>query len=140
MSNQEKSLLEAMSILLPQAEHRVCMRHLWKAIKKEFPGEFYEQPVWDAARAYTTSQFKMHMHSLKQVSVEAFTYLSNKSFVWARSQFSSISKNHLITNNNSESFNSWILDARFMPVVDLIDKLRVKMMQKFNIRRNQANK
>ena len=33
ISDQEKGLLEAMKVLLPHVEHRVCMGHLWKNFK-----------------------------------------------------------------------------------------------------------
>ncbi|GAB2220220.1 hypothetical protein Droror1_Dr00007863 [Drosera rotundifolia] len=48
-------------------------------------------------------------------------------------------QNYYITNNLSESFNVWILKARYWPCVDLIDKIRVKMMEKMSQRRRIAS-
>lgn len=76
------------------------------------------------------------MLQLGAVSNEAFLSLHAKDkFVWSRSQLSEISKNNYLTYNLSESFNSWILDSMYLPVVDLVDKLRTKLMLKFNKRR-----
>ena len=38
-------------------------------------------------------------------------------------------------NNLSESFNAWVLEARSMPCVDLVDQIRIKIMEKLNERR-----
>jgi len=40
-------------MLFPHAQHKVCMRHLWKNFKKTYPSEFFERFIWDAARANT---------------------------------------------------------------------------------------
>ena len=42
ISDQEKGLLEAITVLLPHVEHRVYMRHLWKNFK-DILGNFNEQ-------------------------------------------------------------------------------------------------
>ncbi|PKU67989.1 hypothetical protein MA16_Dca007024 [Dendrobium catenatum] len=36
ISNMEKGLGEAIREIYPEAEHRICIRHLWKNIKKNF--------------------------------------------------------------------------------------------------------
>lgn len=49
--DQEKWIQESI-VLMPNGEHRVCVRRLWKSFKEDFSGEFYEQIVWDVARAF----------------------------------------------------------------------------------------
>lgn len=81
------------------------------------------------------------MDSLAKYSKAAYEALRNVvDYKWSRHQFGSSSKNHYITNNLSESFNAWILDARSLPAIELVDKIRVKMMKKFEKRRQQASK
>jgi len=41
--------------------------------------------------------------------------------------FTPNSKNHYITNNLSESLNTWVMEARYLPCVDPIDIIRIKI-------------
>src|SRR4051812_36088762 len=61
-------------------------------------------------------------------------------YKWSSHQFATYCKNHYITNNLSESFNAWILDARSLPAVDLVDKLGEKLLYKFEQRRAITSK
>jgi hypothetical protein len=44
----------------------------------------------------------------------------------------------IMNNNAAESFNSWIKEARHLPIVGMIDTIRVKTMDKFNERRQKG--
>lgn len=61
-------------------------------------------------------------------------------YEWSKHQFGCVSKNHYITNNLFEAFTAWILDARTLTTVELVEKIRIKVMMKFEQRRNLANK
>jgi hypothetical protein len=45
-----------------------------------------------------------------------------------------------ITNNNVEVFNNWIKDYKDLPVCDLVDKIRVMLMELFFRRRHVREK
>jgi len=49
------------------------------------------------------------------------------------------SSNHYIGNNLSESFSAWVLESRYFPCKDLVDKIRIKMMENMNQRRKLAS-
>lgn len=38
------------------------------------------------------------------------------------------SKNQKVENNLTESFNSWILDARHQPIIGMLEEIRIKVM------------
>jgi hypothetical protein len=40
-----------------------------------------------------------------------------------------------VTNNIAESFNNWIKDIKDLPVCELVDKIREKIMELFHRRR-----
>lgn len=141
ISNQDKGLHLAVSKWLPNAEHRVCMRHYWKSFMKNFPGDLYEQTIWDAARSFSRTEFIRHMEKLARQSMPAVNeILKMKAYKWSRHQFDRFAKNHYITSNLSESFDAWVLDARSLPAVELVDKMRCKMMEKLEQRRKLAAK
>jgi hypothetical protein len=46
-----------------------------------------------------------------------------------------LSKRDYVNNNISESFNSWIKDLKDLHIIDLVDKIRQRLMMTFNKRR-----
>ena len=66
--------------------------------------------------------------------------LGNHKHLWARSKFSTTSKCDYVTNNIAETFNSWIREEKSLPVVELMDKIRQLIMERFCIRRQLASK
>jgi len=72
---------------------------------------------------------------------KATTWLmDNHKQLWARSKFSTTSKCDYVTNNIAETFNSWIREEKSLPVLDLMDKIRQLIMERFCTRRQLASK
>ncbi|PKU80922.1 hypothetical protein MA16_Dca025506 [Dendrobium catenatum] len=132
ISDMEKGLGEAIRVVFPKAEHRVCMRHLWKNIKKFFrceDGKNLQKLVWTAANSFSEHIFNASFEEIRNLSPGVYSYLSALTCKWSKSSFSHHIKNHYNTNNMSESFNSWVEEARSKPVVDLIDMVRGMIME-----------
>ena len=143
LSDMCKGLEEGVLLQWPQAEHRTCMRHLYKNFKKNFGGDHLEQLVWNAARAYTSDAFNQFMNKISADSQRAYHYLMGveiKEKYWSRSQFGESAKCHYITNNISESFNAYIGEARWKPIVLCVDLIRQKIMKGMYIRQKNARK
>ncbi|XP_039146853.1 uncharacterized protein LOC120284116 [Dioscorea cayenensis subsp. rotundata] len=113
-SDRQKDLKEAICRVYPSVEHRTCVGHMYKNFKKKFRGESLQRSVWVVARSYTE--------------------------IWSRSQFSTVCKCEYITNNISESFNAWVVEAREWPVLDLLDTIRQKIMVTMDKRRRMTTK
>ncbi|KAL0921330.1 hypothetical protein M5K25_008392 [Dendrobium thyrsiflorum] len=132
ISDMEKGLGEAIREIFPEVEHRVCIQHLWKNIKKKFrckDGQKMQGLVWGAANAYTNIDMKEKLSELSILSPTLYSYLLSLPYKWSRSQFMIGICHAANTKNFAESFNSWITDARTKPVVDLIDLIRGKLME-----------
>lgn len=69
--DQDKGLHAAVSEILPEAEHRVCMRHFWKTFKNNYPGLLFEQVVWDASMAFSFSEYVRQIKILAKASMLA---------------------------------------------------------------------
>ena len=71
------------------------------------------------------------MQEVKQVDEDAFKWLAEKldSF-WSRSHFITHSKCHMLHNNNCESFNSRILDARSKTILPMLEGIRCILMNR----------
>jgi hypothetical protein len=58
---------------------------------------------------------------------------THHSKIWARSQFSDLSKVDYVHNNLAESFNSTIRKLKGLYLVDLLDKIRIEYIKKFYV-------
>ena len=56
---------------------------------------------------------------------------------WANTKFTA-PRWGIMNNNAAESFNSWFKQSRHLPIVGMIDTIRVKTMDKFNSRRQKG--
>ncbi|KAI8560202.1 hypothetical protein RHMOL_Rhmol04G0237600 [Rhododendron molle] len=55
--------------------------------------------------------------------------------LWARSHFNTRSKCDVVVNNISESFNSYILEARELPIISMFEWIRKKVMQRIQVKK-----
>ncbi|XP_023760901.1 uncharacterized protein LOC111909328 [Lactuca sativa] len=135
-SDMQKGLEVAVMHIYPNVEHRECVRHLYSNFKKQFRGEFFNKKLWGAAKTYRPTKHDRLLKDIVDVSQDAITYLNiNHKKIWSRSKFGTTSKCDYITNNISESFNSWIGATRYQPVLDLLDANREKLMKRFDKKR-----
>ncbi|KAG5550082.1 hypothetical protein RHGRI_015138 [Rhododendron griersonianum] len=90
---------------------------------------------WEAARAYNQIDFNQAMERMKDISEEAHKWLSDvPTHKWARHAFDDRVKNDHITNNLTESFNSWLGQLRHKPVLSLLEGIRTKVMSRIQKR------
>nr|KAJ0184950.1 hypothetical protein LSAT_V11C900501820 [Lactuca sativa] len=137
LSDMQKGLEVAMMNVYPNVEHRECMRHLYSNFKKHFRGDFFNK------KNYGLLPKPTHDRLLKEISdknEDVIAYLNtNHKKIWSRSKFGTTSKCDYITNNISETFNSWIGKLCYKPVCDLLDAIREKIMKRFDKKRNLVN-
>ncbi|XP_021743218.1 uncharacterized protein LOC110709314 [Chenopodium quinoa] len=123
MSDGQKGLLEAMADVVPKAEKRFCVRHIWENFKLKFPGSTYKELFWAAARS--TTEVKL--------SQEAYDYLVNiPTQSWSRHAFSSNCKSNMLLNNVCETFNAVIRPARDKPILTQMEWMRRYVMNRNN--------
>ena len=73
------------------------------------------------------NEYNIVMTELRSVSPEAAAELESTKYQWVRDMFTPNFKNHYITYNLSERMNASMLVARYLPCVDLIDNIRIKI-------------
>nr|XP_043619658.1 uncharacterized protein LOC122591455 [Erigeron canadensis] len=132
-SDMQKGLEVAITQVYSNIEHRECIRHLYSNFKRHFRDDFFYFKLWGAAIAYCVNDHDKLLDEIVVVRKEAITYLiDNHNKIWSRCKFGTTSKCDYITNNISESFNSWVGDLRYRPVLDLLDAIREKLMKRFD--------
>ncbi|KAE8735657.1 hypothetical protein F3Y22_tig00000340pilonHSYRG01097 [Hibiscus syriacus] len=143
MSDKQKGLVEAMMHVLPNAEHRTCVRHLYSNFKNnaQFKGKNLKDALWKATRATYKKEFEDAMDELKALSKPAFDWLNAKDPAqWSKSYFSPRSKSDMLLSNLSECFNKMILEARDKPILTLMEMIRTKIMENIAKKKEVANK
>ncbi|KAK9945307.1 hypothetical protein M0R45_010828 [Rubus argutus] len=125
--DQQKGLDEAFKIVVPTANHRWCVTHLYGNFKKIHKGKALKDLLWSAARAPNHAEFQTKMMKLKKLNKPAYDSLVGKDPKrWARSRFSSRLKCDMLLNNLCETFNSWILTARDQSILTMLEMIREK--------------
>jgi hypothetical protein len=137
-----KGIEGAVHDVYPGVEHRECMRHLWRNMKKNgFTGELYGKNMWAAAKSFTSDKFNYFMGKIEEKDASALDWLDdNHPFVWSRSKFGEDCKVDYINNNISESFNSWISKCKDFQIVDMHDRIRQMIIERFVLRAKIASK
>ncbi|XP_058180113.1 uncharacterized protein LOC131298654 [Rhododendron vialii] len=141
MSDRQKGLIEAFKQLMPNVEHRFCLRHMYANFNKTYKGKEYKAMFWGAASAYTIPEFNEKMAEIKNVDKKAHEWLLNEvPEVWARAYNNPRSMVNRMDNNMSEGFNTWISEARDKPIVTLVDTIRRQLMVRYVARLDYSSK
>ncbi|CAL8994512.1 unnamed protein product [Prunus brigantina] len=74
MSDKQKGLIHAIETLLPIAEHRMCVRHLYSNFRTEHGGLALKNILWAAARAITIPWYEAEMDKMKEQDEEAWKH------------------------------------------------------------------
>jgi hypothetical protein len=104
---------------------------------KRFAGA---ENMYPAARAYRKVVHEHHL-ALVRCAPDVVHWLDKYHLLlWYRGGFNPEIKCDYVTNNIAESFNNWIKDIKDLPVCELADKIREKIMELFHRRRKIGQK
>lgn len=137
LSDVQKSITDAVRRKFPTSSHAICMRHLSESIGKEFKNSRLVHLLWKAAYATTTIGFKERMAEIHEVSSEAAKWIQQfPPSRWALAYFEGTRYGHL--SSNIEAFNRWILEARELPIIQVIEQIHSKLIGEFEERRMKS--
>ena len=136
---QCQGLIEAVKDSIPNATHRKCARHILANMSANHPGKSVQKYFWIACKAYNAGKFNWAMQKLQDVRPGAYRWLMEiPSEQWARHMFDASLKNVHVTSNVAESFNAWIRPFRGLPIYNLMDGIRGKVMARLERKRRQG--
>lgn len=123
---------------LPQAEHRMCARHILAKWRKTNKDKELEPMFWKIARSYTIGDFDDNLEALKTYNSGAYDSLQRTApTTWSRAFFREDSCTIDNSNNLSESFNKTIREARRKPLLEMLEDIRRQTMVR-NAKRSTA--
>ncbi|PRQ36663.1 putative transposase, mutator type, MULE transposase domain-containing protein [Rosa chinensis] len=79
ISDKQKGLLPACEEVLPLADHRFCVRHLWTNFNKLFPGKVMKDQLWAIAKSTTMAYYWKELVLMKQMDPGAYDWLTGMS-------------------------------------------------------------
>ncbi|XP_060202219.1 uncharacterized protein LOC132630678 [Lycium barbarum] len=113
ISDMQKELLEAMKIVLPEANHRFYVRQVEANCMKRWRSGEMKKLLWWSAWSIFEEEFDDQLRKLGEMDEDVVKDLIHyPPQCWCRAFFDTVSKNMAVDNNFTELFNAWILDAR----------------------------
>ncbi|XP_057249935.1 uncharacterized protein LOC130591056 [Beta vulgaris subsp. vulgaris] len=142
MSDQQKGLLKAVSDVFPQAESRVCARHVYCNFRGVFGGGLeYRKQFWIMAKSTTENEFFLNLEQMRIISNAAADDLLNRNYKkWCRAFYTPLSCCDSVDNNMSEVFNAYILNSRHKPIITMLEDIREGIMERLHKKRDQIGK
>ncbi|CAL2250436.1 unnamed protein product [Prunus armeniaca] len=129
ISDKQKRFIPAITHVLPTAEDRMCVWHLYNNFIATHLGLTLKHMLWAAARATTIPWYEAEMEKMKEEDLEAWEWLVHRPpNNWTRSHFHPRYKCDLLLNNLCESFNAAIIDAKDNSILTCLESIRMYVM------------
>ena len=140
ISDQQKDILNAVQKWAPEAEHRNCARHIY-ANWKEFFKKEWQKLFWACTKAPCPMLFNLaRVRLAKETRPGAQAILNTHPQHWSRAWFRLGSNCDSVDNNLCESFNKWIVEARFFPIITMLEAIRRKVMIRIQEQRSKSER
>lgn len=137
LSDCQKPIANAVRRKFPTATHGICMRYLTESINKEFKNSRLIHLLWKAAYSITTTGFKERMAEIEDVCPDAAKWIQQvPPCCWAVVYFEGSRYGHL--SSNIVEFHKWILEARELPIIQVIERIHSKLVAEFNERHEKG--
>ncbi|XP_024957371.2 uncharacterized protein LOC107177619 [Citrus sinensis] len=144
MTDRQKGILLGLEAYWHGATVRHCARHIFANLRSNHPDIIYRNLFWTAARATTKKEWEDDMKKIKTAKKDTqavYDYLIKiDKKQWARHAFPDDVKVDHVTNNLTESWNSWLNEYRDKPVLTLMEFIRKKVMKRLYKRHSDARK
>lgn len=137
-SHGQKGIIDVVKRKFPNSFHALCMRYVTESVSREFKNCRLVQLVWKAAYATSVVTFKEKMAEIEEISPEAAKWIQQfPPPRWALAFSDGIRYGRL--SSNVEEFNKWILEARELPIVQVIERIHGRLTTEFEERRRKSN-
>ncbi|XP_021774243.1 uncharacterized protein LOC110738175 [Chenopodium quinoa] len=141
ISDEHQEILNAVSNVLPKAEHRHCARHIYAHWNKTYRGDEFKLQFWKIAKSYSMADYDQALSELAEISTdaaEAFKKYNPPSF--CRAFMKTSMKTDAITSNIAETFNGYIILARTKHLLYMLEEIRIGLMQMLVKKRQEMTK
>lgn len=145
VADRLKGLRESIAEVFKGSYHGYCLRYLTEQLVRDLKGQFSHEvkrlmfeDFYAAACAPRPEGFQQYVDNIKNISPEAYQWiLQSEPQNWANAFFQGARYNHM-TSNFGELFYSWVSDAHELPITQMVDVIRCKMMELIYERRRSS--
>jgi len=135
-----QDLIPAVQQVFPESEHRFCVWHLYQNFQEHFKGENLKNQLWACARSSSVQHWNTNMEVMKVLDTDAHAWLEKMPpNTWVRAFFSTFPKCDILLNNSCEVFNKYILDARELPILSMLERIKGQLMTRFYNKQKEVN-
>lgn len=146
VADRQKGLKESIVEIFKGSFHGYCLRYLTEQLLRDLKGQFSHEvkhlmveDFFAAAYASKPESFQRSIESIKSISLEAYNWIiQSDPQNWANAFFQGARYNHM-SSNFGELFYSWASDATELPITQMVDVLRGKIMELIYTRRTESN-
>ncbi|KAK6915740.1 MULE transposase domain [Dillenia turbinata] len=147
VADRQKGLKESISTTFENSFHGYCLRYLSEQLLKELKGQFSNEvkrlmvmDFYAAAYAPKLEEFQRCAETIKNISLEAYNWvMQSEPKHWANAFFEGARYNHMMSNFG-ELFYSWVSEANELPIIQMVDVIRGKIMGLICARREDSNR
>ncbi|KAF8401219.1 hypothetical protein HHK36_012148 [Tetracentron sinense] len=147
VADRQKGLKDSIAEIFEKAYHCYCLRYLTEKLNRDLKGQFSHEvmrlmvaDLYAAAYEPRLEGFQRCTESIKSISVEAYNWvIQSEPEHWANAFFGGARYNHT-QSNFGELFYSWVSEAHDLPITQMVDVIRGKMMELIYTCRVDSNK
>lgn len=138
----QNGLKKSLAEIFDNCYHSYCLRHLVEKLNKDLKGQFSHEArrfmindFYAAAHAPRLEGFQRAVENIRGISPDAYDWVvQSEPEHWANAFFAGARYNHM-TSNFGQEFYSWVSEAHELPITQMIDTLRGRMMESIYARR-----
>ncbi|XP_057726847.1 uncharacterized protein LOC130942157 [Arachis stenosperma] len=146
VAGSEHRLKDSIAEIFEGSFHGYCLRYLTEQLFRDLKGQFSHEikrlmveDLYAAAYAAKPEGFQTSLDNIKSISVDAYNWIVQSGPEnWANSFFQGTRYNHM-TSNFGELFYSWASDADELPITQMVDVIRSKIMELIAARREASD-
>ncbi|XP_013617146.1 PREDICTED: uncharacterized protein LOC106323595 [Brassica oleracea var. oleracea] len=139
ISERHKSIRKAISVVYPLGSTGIFTYHLYKNILLRYRGRDLFGLVKKAAYSFRLADFEASFETIKGLNPYLHAYLERADVCkWARAHFRG-DRYNILTSNIAESINRALSDVRSLPIVRLLESIRLMMTRWFATRKHDAD-
>ncbi|CAH2044684.1 unnamed protein product, partial [Thlaspi arvense] len=125
--------------------HAYCLRHLAEKLNTDLKAQFSHEArrfmlndFYAAAYATRPDGYYRCLENIKNISPDAYTWvIESEPHHWANALFEGERYNHMNSTFGLD-FYGWVSEAHELPITQMIDELRAKLMQSIYTRQVQS--
>ncbi|XP_010524705.1 PREDICTED: uncharacterized protein LOC104802686 [Tarenaya hassleriana] len=141
----QNGLNTALPQVFGNGHHAYCLRHLAEKLNTDLKGQFSHEArrfmindFYAAAYAPRLESYYRSLENIKSISPDAYAWVAeSEPHHWANALFLGERYNQMNSTFGLD-FYSWVSEAHELPITQMIDELRAKMMQSIYTRQVQS--